>query len=184
MHADLVLEPGHDFRGKQFQRVEYLLVFDTTIIDEEDQVFHPCMAQLCNAFPNVLRRPEEDHLLPHGLVVGVDTPGKPAPVLFEIVRQEFYPMVRWGTDLLPRPFEPHKGSLGIAAGLLPARGGIHGTGGCNPVWAIGEPGLLHGAAEILHLGGNLLKTLPLANQQVPVVMGNPVYAGLTTSGYP
>jgi hypothetical protein len=53
MHSDLVLEPGHDFRGKQFKRVEHLLVLDTTIVDEEDQVFHPGMAQPGNAFPNV-----------------------------------------------------------------------------------------------------------------------------------
>src|SRR5262249_15823046 len=133
---------------------------------------------------DVIRRPEEDHLLPHGLIVSIDAPSKPAPILFEIVRQEFYPMVRGGPDLLPRPFEPHEGGLGIAASLLLAVRGIHGTGARDPVWTIGEPGLLHGAAEILYLGGDLLKTLPLANQQVPVVTGHPVYTGRTAGSHP
>ena len=37
----LVLEQGHDLRRKQLQRVEHLAVFNTPIIDEEDQILNP-----------------------------------------------------------------------------------------------------------------------------------------------
>src|SRR6266545_7050307 len=98
----------------------------------------------------MLRGTEDGHMLPHGVIVGIDTPRKPAPVFFEIFRQELHPMVRGCADLLPSAFKPHKGGFGISTGLFQAAGRVHGAGGNYPAWAISEPGLLHGSVEILH----------------------------------
>src|SRR5262245_30620993 len=95
-----IREQRHHLRCKQFQRVQNLTVFNTAVVDKEDELFNPGVAQPCNTFRDALWRPEEGHVLPHGIIVRVDAPGEAAPVLFEIVRQELDPVVRWGTYLL------------------------------------------------------------------------------------
>src|SRR5262249_56541964 len=59
-----------------------------------------------------------------------------------------------------------------------------GGGGKDRAGAIGAPRRCHSSAEILHLGSDLLKTLPLANQQVPVVASDSVHAGRTGGSHP
>ena len=91
-------------RRKQLQRVEHLAVFDASIIDEEDQILNPGLLQTSNTFCHKLWGAEDRHMLRHGIIVGIHTACKAAPVFFEIVRQEFYLVVGRCADFLARPF--------------------------------------------------------------------------------
>ena len=55
---ELILKQGHDFDGKQLQRVQHLAVFDAAVVHEEDQVLHSRLSQPFDAVRHKLGVPK------------------------------------------------------------------------------------------------------------------------------